>query len=63
MTDLQNVMFRMKITKKFKDAMTRQADEAVRIYTRPSHETLNSKSSTTNPGSRVVVEKRNNFNT
>ena len=38
------VKFKMEITNKFKDALTRQANEAVRIFSRPSHETLNSKS-------------------
>jgi hypothetical protein len=64
MTDHQheNVKFRMEITQKFKDAMTRQANEAVRIYTRPSHETLNSKSEFNHPPlSRVVVDKRKKF--
>ena len=46
MTDHQNenVQFKMEITNKFKDALTRQANEAVRIYSHPSHESLNSKS-------------------
>ena len=52
------VKFTMEITKKFKDALTRQANEAVRIYSRPSHETLNSKSEFNHPPlHRVVVEK------
>ena len=54
----ENVKFRMEITNKFKDALTRQANEAVRIFSRPSHETLNSKSEFNHPPlSRVVVEK------
>jgi hypothetical protein len=54
----ENVKFKMEITKKFKDALTRQANEAVRIFSRPSHETLNSKSEFNHPPlSRVVVEK------
>ena len=53
------VKFRMEITKKFKDALTRQANEAVRIYSRPSHETLNSKSEFNHPPLHcVVVEKK-----
>ena len=59
----EDVKFKMEITKKFKDALTRQANEAVRIYSRPSHETLNSKSEFNHPPlARVVVEKRKNFN-
>ena len=47
------------ITKKFKDALTRQANEAVRIFNRPSHETLNSKSEFNHPPlNRVMVEKK-----
>ena len=50
----------MEITGKFKDALTRQANEAVRIYSRPSHELLNSKSEFNHPPlARVVVEKKN----
>ena len=61
MTDHQeeNVKFRMEITQKFKDAMTRQANEAVRIFSRPSHEILNSKSEFNHPPlSRVVIDKK-----
>ena len=55
----EEVKFRMEITGKFKDALTRQANEAVRIYSRPSHELLNSKSEFNHPPlARVVVEKK-----
>jgi hypothetical protein len=49
MTDHKNeeVRFKMEITQKFKDALSRQANEAVRISTRPDREL-----------SRVVVERR-----
>ena len=58
----ENVKFKMEITQKFRDAMTRQANEAVRIYSRPAHETLNSKSEFNHPPlSRVVVDRRKNF--
>ena len=51
--------FKMEITQKFKDALTRQANEAVRIYSRPSHEILNSKAEFNHPPvARVVVEKK-----
>ena len=54
----EDMQFRMEITDKFRDPLTRQANEAVRIFSRPSHETLNSKSEFNHPPlSRVVVEK------
>jgi hypothetical protein len=61
MTDHKNegVKFKMEITKKFKDALSRQANEAVRIFTRPDRELLNSKSEFNHPPlSRVVVERK-----
>ena len=36
--------FSMETTNKFNDSLTRQANEAVRIYSRPGNESLNSKS-------------------
>ena len=52
----------MEITQKFKDALTRQANEAVRIYSRPPHELLNSKAEFNHPPlARVVVEKRTSW--
>ena len=55
----EDVKFEMEITQKFKDALSRQANEAVRIYSRPDHELLNSKSEFNHPPlARVVVEKR-----
>ena len=54
--------FKMEITKSFKDALTRQANEAVRIFGRPGHELLNSKSEFNHPPlGRVVVEKRKRY--
>ena len=51
--------FKMEITKTFKDALSRQANEAVRISERPGHELLNTKSEFNHPPlGRVVVEKR-----
>ena len=61
MTDhkYENVKFRMDITNKFADALTRQANEAIRISARSSQELLNSKSKFNHPTlSRVVVERR-----
>ena len=40
----EQVKFRMEITDTFKNALTRQANEAVRISTRPIQELVNSKS-------------------
>ena len=58
----EKVKFRMEITKKFKDALTRQANEAVRIFSQPGHQLLNSKSEFNHPPlARVVVEKKNKW--
>ena len=55
----ENVKFQMSITKKFKDALTRQANEAIRIYSRPVTESLNSKSEFNHPPhARVIVERK-----
>ena len=57
----ENVKFKMEITQKFQDALTRQANEAVRIGARPDHELLNSKSEFNHPPlARIVVEGRKN---
>ena len=54
----QEVKFQMEITGRFKDALSRQANEAVRIYSRPGGELLNSKSEFNHPSmARVVLEK------
>ena len=37
----EEVKFQMEITQKFRDALSRQANEAVRIFSRPDHELLN----------------------
>jgi hypothetical protein len=58
----KSVKFKMEITKTFKDALTRQANEAVRIFGRPGNEILSSKSEFNHPPlSRVVMEKRKNI--
>ena len=55
----ESVKFQMTITNKFKDALTRQANEGVRIYSRPSSESLNRKSEFNHPPvARVVVERK-----
>ena len=53
------VKFRMEITKSFKDALSRQANEAVRISSRTSQQLLNSKSEFNHPPiTRVAVESK-----
>ena len=57
----EEMKIRMEITQKFRDPLTRQANEAVRIKNRSKNEgeLLNSKSEFNHPPlSRVVVEKR-----
>ena len=54
---------KMEITGTFKDALSRQADEAVRIKSRSNTELLNSKSEFNHPPiARIVVEKKSKFN-
>ena len=50
----EDVDFVMEITGVFRDALTRQADEAVRIYARKNEELMNSKSEFNPP----PIEKR-----
>ena len=58
----ENVKFQMEITQKFQDALSRQANEAVRIFSRPDSELLNSKSEFNHPPlARVVVERKKNL--
>ena len=53
----ENVKFKMEITGQFKDALTCQANEAVRNT--PNHELLNSKSEFNHPPTaRIIVEKK-----
>ena len=55
----ENVEYEMKISGIFKDPLTRQANEAVRIFSRKISEILNSKSEFNHPSvARVVVENR-----
>ena len=59
MHDLENVKFKMEITGLFRDALTRQADEAVRIKNCEKSELLNSKSQFNNaPISRIVIDRK-----
>ena len=58
----EDVDFVMEITGVFRDALTRQADEAVRIHARKNEELMNSKSEFNHPPiARVVVQKTNKF--
>ena len=58
----ENVKFKMEITGQFKDALTRQTNEAVRILDRSNHEVLNSKSEFNHPATaRVIIEKKKMF--
>ena len=60
----ESAKFKMEITGHFKEALTRQANEAVRISSRPTHELLNSKSEFNHPPTaRVIVEKKKTFQT
>ena len=60
----QAVKFKMEITGQFKDALTRQANEAIRISSRPGHQILNSKSEFNRPPiAKVLVERNKKFRT
>ena len=57
----EEVEYGLEITGLFKDALTRQANESVRIYNRRGIDILNSKSEFNHPPTaRVVVEKKKN---
>ena len=56
------VKFKMEITSKFKDALTRQSNEAVRISNRQDFQLLNSKSEFNHPPlARVVVQSKDPY--
>ena len=56
------MQIKMKITRKFKDPLTRQANEAVRINNRNKMELLNSRNEFNHPAiPRIMVEKTSNF--
>ena len=58
----EKVEFKMEITGVFKDALTRQADESVRIQARTNTELMNSKSEFNHPPiARVIVEKKSKY--
>ena len=53
----ENMKYRMEITKQFRDPLTRQANEAVRISQRSKYEILNSKNEFNHPPiARITVE-------
>ena len=55
----EDVEYGLEITGIFKDALTRQANESVRIYNRKESEILNSKSEFNHPPTaRVMIEKK-----
>ena len=55
----EDVEFDLEITGMYKDALTRQANESVRIYKRQNSEILNSKSEFNHPPTaRVMIEKK-----
>ena len=59
----ENIEFKMEITGLFKDALTRQANEAVRIKNCEKSEILNSKSQFNHPPiTRIVVDRKNKWN-
>ena len=54
----EDIEIKMEITKPFKDALTRQSNEAVRIQNREKRQLLNSKSEFNHPPtSRIIVER------
>ena len=56
------VSFKMEITGLFKDALTRQANEAVRIKNCKKSEILNSKSQFNHPPiTRIIMDRKKNF--
>ena len=57
----EEVKFKFEVTDRFKDALTRQANEALRIASRKNTELLNSKSEFNHlPTARIMVEKVKN---
>ena len=58
----EEVKFKMEITGVFSDALSRQADESVRIQARKNTELMNSKSEFNHPPiARVVIEKKSKY--
>ena len=61
--EVENIKFKLEIASLFKDALTRQANEAVRIFNCKPSEIMNSKSQFNHPPiARIVVDgKRKPF--
>ena len=58
----EEMQIKMKITKKFKDPLRRQANEAVRVNNRIKTELLNSRNEFNHPAiPRIMIEKTTNF--
>ena len=58
----EEINYMMEITKRFRDPLTRQANEAVRISSRNKEEILNSKNEFNHPPiARITVERNKNF--
>ena len=58
----EEVEYGLEVTGLFKDALTRQANESVRIYNRRGTSILNSKSEFNHPPTaRVMVEKKKKY--
>ena len=56
--NVEEISFSMKITQKFSDPLSRQANEAVRISNRGKQDLLNSKNEFNHPPiARICVEK------
>ena len=56
----EEMVMKMVIKKTFKDALSRQSNGAVRIFSRPNRTLLNSKSEMNHPPlARITVEKKN----
>ena len=60
--EAEDMKFSMEITRKFKDPLSRQANEAVRISSRATNELLNSKNEFNHPPiARTTLERKNKF--
>ena len=58
----EEIKYRMEITKSFRDPLTRQANEAVRISGMKKNEILNSKNEFNHPPiARITVERNRKF--
>ena len=58
----ENVEFGLEISGTFNNALTRQANESIRIYKRPDSELLNSKSEFNHPPTaRVMLETKRDY--